>query len=150
MDIARAIGVIVPLSLWVPRQVLRRVIRPYTRISLEAIARELNDIPVTDVESLLVGLILDGSLEGKIDQVTGVLLKKEERGMPGGGSKNSGGGNQNSSNQQGQVQAETVEKSITEKKFDAMNSLIRTLDELSSALTSARIKEGPQMRGVVH
>jgi COP9 signalosome complex subunit 2 len=126
-------------------QVLRRVIRPYTRISLEAIARELNDIPVTDVESLLVGLILDGSLDGRIDQVTGVLLKKEERGMSGGGTtKNS------QSNQQGQVQAETMEKSIAEKKFDAMNSLIRTLDELSSSLTSARIKEGPQMRGVVH
>lgn len=126
-------------------QVLRRVIRPYTRISLEAIARELNDIPVTDVESLLVGLILDGSLDGTIDQVTGVLLKKEERGGAGGGAKTGG-----QTNTQGQVQSEMAEKTVAEKKLDAMNSLIRTLDELSSSLTSARIKEGPQMRGVVH
>ena len=61
-------------------QVLRRVIRPYTRITLAAIARELNDIPVQDVESLLVSLILDGTLEGRIDQVKGVLLKKGEKG----------------------------------------------------------------------
>lgn len=122
-------------------QVLRRVIRPYTRISLQAIARELNDIPVKDVESLLVGLILDGSLDGTIDQVTGVLLKKEERGLA--------AQNKAQSNS-GQQATAAVEKSITEKKYDAIHGLIRTLDELSSSLTSARIKEGPQMRGVVH
>ena len=62
------------------RQVLRRVIRPYSRITLEAIARELNDIPVKDVESLLVGLILDGHLDGKIDRVSGILYKQPESG----------------------------------------------------------------------
>mmetsp|Transcript_27637 Transcript_27637/g.33600 ORF Transcript_27637/g.33600 Transcript_27637/m.33600 type:complete len:501 (-) Transcript_27637:247-1749(-) len=56
-------------------QVLRSVIAPYTRISLEFIARQLNGIPVEDVESLLVSLILDGKLDGRIDQVKGVLLK---------------------------------------------------------------------------
>ena len=119
-------------------QVLRRVIRPYTRITLQAIARELNDIPVTDVESLLVGLILEGSLEGTIDQVTGVLLKKEERG-------------QVASNQDKESAAEAaLEQTIEEKKYDAIQGLMRTLEELSANLTSARIKEGPQMRGVVH
>ncbi|CAB9500293.1 signalosome complex subunit 2 [Seminavis robusta] len=119
-------------------QVLRRVIRPYTRISLAAIASELNDIPVADVESLLVGLILDGSLDGKIDQVTGVLLKKGERGT-----------GKQQQQQKAQVAANT-EKSLEEQKVEAMNSLIQTLDELASSLTNARIKEGPQMRGVVH
>lgn len=112
-------------------QVLRRVIGPYVRISLEAIARELNDIPVADVESLLVGLILDGSLQGRIDQVTGVLIKKEKRGGAGG--------------------AQNKESAETNEKAETMDHLAKTLEELSSALTSARIKEGgPQMRGVVH
>jgi len=123
-------------------QVLRRVIRPYKRISLQAIARELNDIPVDDVESLLVSLILDGSLDGKIDQVTGVLLKKVERGIPGAGSKTKQGGQQAS---------ETLEKSSAELKYEAMNSLTNTLEELSTSLATAHSKEGPaQMRGVVH
>ena len=125
-------------------QVLRRVIRPYTRISLEAISRELNDIPVADVESLLVGLILDGKLDGKIDQVTGILLKQEERGMA--SSQPGPGGNS------GQAVVDSChEKSLSDLKCEAMNSLIRTLDELSTTLTSARMKEGPhQIRGVVH
>mmetsp|Transcript_38230 Transcript_38230/g.57216 ORF Transcript_38230/g.57216 Transcript_38230/m.57216 type:complete len:632 (-) Transcript_38230:142-2037(-) len=61
-------------------QVLRKVIGPYTRISLEAIARELNGIPVSDVESLLVSLILDGKLDGRIDQAGGILYKRAEKG----------------------------------------------------------------------
>lgn len=60
-------------------QVLQQVIGPYTRISLKAIARELNGIPVSSVESLLVSLILDGKLNARIDQVQGVLLKSLER-----------------------------------------------------------------------
>ena len=70
-------------------QVLQKVIGPYTRISLTAVARELNGIPVEDVESLLVGLILDGKLDGRIDQVGGVLLKSADGpGSGGGGSTN--------------------------------------------------------------
>jgi len=112
-------------------QVLRRVIRPYTRISLQAIARELNDIPISDVESLLVSLILDGSLDGKIDRVTGVLLKQAERG--GGADKNTGLPN----------------KSATIQKCETMDHLIRLLDDLSVQVTSTRIKEVPTMRGTV-
>jgi len=56
-------------------QVLKLLISPYTRISLDFIAKELNNIPVEDVESLLVSLILDNELEGKIDQVQGILTK---------------------------------------------------------------------------
>lgn len=120
-------------------QVLRRVIQPYTRISLTAIARELNDIPVSDVESLLVGLILDGSLDGKIDQVTGVLLKAEERGADKKGAAGGGG-----------VDAAITEKNLADLKCEAMDSLIRTLDDLSTTLTSSRIKEGPLIRSLVN
>lgn len=50
-------------------QVLLKAIAPYTRVTLPYVASELNGIPVTDVEDLLVSLILDGKVEGKIDQV---------------------------------------------------------------------------------
>mmetsp|Transcript_21517 Transcript_21517/g.46768 ORF Transcript_21517/g.46768 Transcript_21517/m.46768 type:complete len:601 (-) Transcript_21517:172-1974(-) len=59
-------------------QVILRNIGPYTRIRLGRIARDLNDIPVGDVESLLVSLILDGKLDGHIDQVNGILVKKSQ------------------------------------------------------------------------
>ncbi len=46
-----------------------------TRVRLDFIARELNGIPTEEVELLLVSLILDGKLQGKIDQVQGILVK---------------------------------------------------------------------------
>ena len=133
-------------------QVLRRVIRPYTRISLPAIARELNDIPVQDVESLLVSLILDGTLDGRIDQVKGVLLKKAEKG---------GGATDASSNSQsqgsrgaggtgGSANRSDMETNLLVEKFNAMDQLAQSLEEISNSITSARMKEGPQMRGMVH
>jgi len=66
-------------------QVIMRNIGPYTRIRLARIARDLNDIPVEDVESLLVSLILDGKLDGHIDQVNGILVKKTQETSNGGG-----------------------------------------------------------------
>ena len=56
-------------------QVLRAFLQPYSRISLQAISRALNDIPVKDVENLVVNLILDGSLKGKIDLTLGIFVK---------------------------------------------------------------------------
>jgi len=49
-------------------QVLIRLIKPYTRIEIPFISRQLN-IPVKDVEELLVTLILDKKISGRIDQV---------------------------------------------------------------------------------
>jgi len=57
-------------------QVLESVIVPYTRISLAYISKALNGIPMEDVRSLLVSLILDGKLNGKIDQINGILEKQ--------------------------------------------------------------------------
>ena len=57
------------------RQVLHRLVQPYSRVKLEALADALNKIPVKQVESLLVRLILDGSLNARIDRTQGVLLK---------------------------------------------------------------------------
>ncbi|KAJ3395019.1 hypothetical protein HDU84_004477 [Entophlyctis sp. JEL0112] len=49
-------------------QVLVKLIKPYTRIEIPFISKQLN-VPIQDVEDLLVGLILDKKINGKIDQV---------------------------------------------------------------------------------
>ncbi|XP_045481855.1 COP9 signalosome complex subunit 2 isoform X1 [Harmonia axyridis] len=54
-------------------QVLIKLIKPYTRIRIPFISRELN-IDVTEVENLLVSCILDNTIQGRMDQVNSVLL----------------------------------------------------------------------------
>ena len=51
-------------------QVLIKLIKPYTRINIKFISGELNIDP-TDGESLLVSCILDSTINGRIDQVSG-------------------------------------------------------------------------------
>ncbi|KAG9510030.1 COP9 signalosome complex subunit 2, partial [Fragariocoptes setiger] len=53
-------------------QVLTKLIRPYTRIHIPFISKELNLDP-HEVETLLVSCILDNTIEGRIDQVNQVL-----------------------------------------------------------------------------
>eukprot|EP00321_Phaeocystis_globosa_P009198 CAMPEP_0118829538 /NCGR_PEP_ID=MMETSP1162-20130426/23197_1 /TAXON_ID=33656 /ORGANISM="Phaeocystis Sp, Strain CCMP2710" /LENGTH=435 /DNA_ID=CAMNT_0006760721 /DNA_START=63 /DNA_END=1370 /DNA_ORIENTATION=+ len=60
-------------------QVLLKVIKPYTRIRIDFIATELN-IPASEVEPLLVSLILDGQVDGHIDQLEQLLLLNKEPG----------------------------------------------------------------------
>jgi len=60
-------------------QVLLKVITPYTRIRIPFIATELN-IPASEVETLLVSLILDGQIDGHIDQLGQLLLLTEKAG----------------------------------------------------------------------
>jgi len=59
-------------------QVLLKVITPYTRISIAFIATELN-ISAPEVEQLLVALILDGQIDGHIDQIGQLLLLNRTR-----------------------------------------------------------------------
>ncbi|XP_053674826.1 COP9 signalosome complex subunit 2 [Anopheles nili] len=60
-------------------QVLIKLIRPYTKITISFISNELNIEPA-EVESLLVSCILDNTIQGRIDQVNQVLeLSKEAR-----------------------------------------------------------------------
>lgn len=47
-------------------------IKPYKSVRIDFLARELN-INAHDVMSLLVELILDGKVNGVIDQIKGVL-----------------------------------------------------------------------------
>ena len=45
-----------------------KLIQPYTRIRIAFVAQQLN-VDERDVEQLLVSLILDGRIQGHIDQV---------------------------------------------------------------------------------
>ncbi|KAG2234482.1 PCI domain-containing protein [Thamnidium elegans] len=54
-------------------QVLIKLIKPYTSIEISFISKQLN-IPTDDVEELLVGLILDERISGRIDQVNSRLV----------------------------------------------------------------------------
>jgi hypothetical protein len=92
------------------------------------------------VESLLVGLILDGNLDGKIDRVTGVLLKKAERGTA-----------DNSAHAASNAAAVVKPVSETAQKCDAMDQLIQHLENFSAQVTSTRVKDtSMSMRGLVH
>ncbi|WOH06308.1 hypothetical protein DCAR_0625733 [Daucus carota subsp. sativus] len=53
-------------------QVLLKLIKPYTRIRIPFISKELN-VPEGDVEQLLISLILDNRVQGHIDQVNRLL-----------------------------------------------------------------------------
>lgn len=138
-------------------QVLRRVIRPYKRISLAAIAVALNDIPVKDVESLLFSLILEGSLDGTIDLTDGVLLKQAECG---GGDSSAAGKASAAAGISGQTSSASSAlngrtKCQTILKCEAMDKLIGILDDLSGQITSTRglpdgtSTSGSGMRGMV-
>jgi len=50
-------------------QYLIDLIKPYTRLELGFLAKQLN-VATQEVEELLVGLILEGKVEGRIDQVS--------------------------------------------------------------------------------
>lgn len=50
-------------------QYLITLIKPYTRLDMSFLARQLN-IGKPEVEEILIGLILEGKVEGRIDQVT--------------------------------------------------------------------------------
>eukprot|EP00184_Porphyridium_aerugineum_P002586 CAMPEP_0184708474 /NCGR_PEP_ID=MMETSP0313-20130426/37796_1 /TAXON_ID=2792 /ORGANISM="Porphyridium aerugineum, Strain SAG 1380-2" /LENGTH=437 /DNA_ID=CAMNT_0027170063 /DNA_START=84 /DNA_END=1397 /DNA_ORIENTATION=+ len=53
-------------------QVLIKLIEPYTRVGLRYVSEQLN-IPESELEALLVSLILDRKIKGRIDQANKVL-----------------------------------------------------------------------------
>lgn len=119
-------------------QVILRTIGPYTRIRLERIAKEyLNDIPVDEVESLLVSLILDGKLAGgHIDQVNGILVKKATSTSSGGG----GGGGEKKGSEAGGDSSTMVmggsSNSSAEAKYQAsLMWLTSSLEHLSCVVS---------------
>ncbi|KAL0482687.1 COP9 signalosome complex subunit 2 [Acrasis kona] len=59
--------------------VLVNLLRPYTRIKISFISKELY-IQEHEVEDLLVSLILDNRINGKVDQINGLLLLDKKQG----------------------------------------------------------------------
>ncbi|KAL1762546.1 PCI domain-containing protein [Schizophyllum commune] len=58
-------------------QYLIDLIKPYTRLELVFLAKQLN-VDVEEVEELLIGLILEGKVDGRIDQV-GMRLELDKK-----------------------------------------------------------------------
>ncbi|XP_014241735.1 COP9 signalosome complex subunit 2-like [Cimex lectularius] len=58
-------------------QVLLKIIKPYRRLKIPFISKQLN-IDEEEVENLLVSCILDNTIKGKIDQVNKVLILEEQ------------------------------------------------------------------------
>ncbi len=58
-------------------KVLLKIVKPYRRMDIRYIAKELNDISVQEVEALLSSLILDQKIQAKIDQVNHTLVMFE-------------------------------------------------------------------------
>lgn len=66
-------------------KVLLKIVKPYRRMDTQYIARELNGIPLAEVESLLSALVLDKKIEARIDQVRHTLVlvnRKAEEKVP--------------------------------------------------------------------
>lgn len=106
------------------RQVLKKGLQPYSRISLSAIAHQfLNDIPVSDVESLLVGMILDDVLPARLDRVDGILYNY-------GHTQTSQGSSTNPDSHT------TSSKSETKEKLQAVESLVDLLSRMNDDLAT--------------
>jgi len=96
---------VAPLRRRMREQVLLALVKPYRRIRVAFLARELR-LDVAEVETLLVDMILDRRIFGKIDQINGFLLL---------------GGDQSS---------------VKSKKYEALQQWSTSLQSLSSSLSS--------------
>ncbi|KAL3807907.1 hypothetical protein ACHAXA_000346 [Cyclostephanos tholiformis] len=114
-------------------QVILRNIGPYTRIRLSRIAGDLNDIPIEDVEGLLVSLILDGKLDGHIDQVGGILVKKSQKEAANAGSGGSGGsgGERDATNNSGRGGNTSIES----RNLASIMQLTAALEHLTTVVS---------------
>lgn len=122
------------------KQVLLQVVQPYTRISLRSLAAELNGISIQEIETLLVSLILDGEVDGRIDQVKGILEKAVSVG------KRSHAADEHAtqgtrtaigsmgSNNKEHTLSKFTGNTINIRTIDAMEDLMKSLESLTSAV----------------
>jgi len=94
-----------PLRRRMREQVLLALVRPYHRIKLSFIATELK-LSAVEVERLVVDMILEDRVKGKIDQIKGFLLLGDRS------------------------------NALAVKKFDAMASWAKSLEGLHAGLSS--------------
>jgi COP9 signalosome complex subunit 2 len=120
-------------------QVILRIIGPYTRIRLSRIAGDLNNIPIEDVEGLLVSLILDGKLDGHIDQVRGILVKKSQKDAAdaaGGGGSGGSGGERDATNNSGKGRNTSIES----RHLASIMQLTTALEHLTTVVSKVGSK----------
>merc|ERR1712129_566552 len=60
------------VKLRIRSKVLVKLIKPYTRVKLEWLCGQLN-ATMPEIENLVVNLILDGSVNGRLDQIHSLL-----------------------------------------------------------------------------
>merc|ERR1712130_1028919 len=60
------------VKLRIRSKVLVKLIKPYTRVKLEWLCKQLN-ATMPEIENLVVNLILDGSVNGRLDQIHSLL-----------------------------------------------------------------------------
>merc|ERR1712187_404428 len=60
------------VKLRIRSKVLVKLIKPYTRVKLEWLCKQLN-ATMPEIENLVVNLILDGSINGRLDQIHSLL-----------------------------------------------------------------------------
>jgi 26S proteasome regulatory complex component len=123
------------------KQVLLQVVQPYTRISLRSLAAELNGISIQEIETLLVSLILDGEVDGRIDQVKGILEKSvsvgkrshaaDEHATQG---THTAIGSMGSNNNKEHTLSQFTGNTINIRTIDAMEDLMKSLESLTSAV----------------
>lgn len=94
-----------PLRRRMREQVLLALLRPYKRIRIEFVAQELK-LEVMAVELLLVDMIMDKRIDGKIDQIQGFLLLSGDQ------------------------------TSVSSKKYDALEKWCTTLESLTNNLSA--------------
>ena len=86
-----------------------------------------------DVESLLVSLILDGKLDGHIDQVNGILIKKCQ-------STEGGGAGEKDVNNPAAVTGE--DKSVEARNLESLMQLTSALENLTVTLSKVGNNKG--------
>lgn len=119
-------------------QCMSSLVAPYKRISFKYISRELNDVPVEEVEALLVSLILDGKLDGRVDQVNGILERNVSG--PGAAVVSSSSTSKEGVGMSGNGSVTSWNESLEGQSCAALTSLTKNLESLSIAVSSLGVR----------
>lgn len=112
-------------------QYIMDIIKPYTRMELSYLAKMLN-VTRQEAEGLVVNLILDGKIAGRIDQVEGLLVLDRlyvslgTRGVP---------------------DADTDSGAEERRRYAAMDVLTRELQNLSHQVIARKVPRGEDRGG---
>ena len=123
---------VAPLLRTIRAHVILQLVRPYRRVRIRFLSEQIN-MPVNEVESLLVELILDARLKAKIDQVDGFVHMEGVAGGAGSGGR-------------------TAAPELSEqdkKKFNAIATWTKNLEALGKAMGIGKVGAGGGMGGMM-